>query len=398
MLRLGRVAEGMRLLDEAMLAVATEELQPEWAGDLYCHTMAACHELGDYRRARHWTAATERWLATLPAAALFTGICRVHRAQLHQIGGDWERAEREAVQVCIDLAAIHCASAAEGHYLVGEIRRLRGDDAAAETAYRAAHQLGRDPQPGLALLRLAQGRAATADAAIRAALTAETGNPLRRALLCAAQVEITLAVDDPVTARKASDELARPRRPSAARPSVPPRSRRRARYSSPRARCRRPYRCCGRRAAPGASWMRPTRPRASGYSSPQPTAASATSRPLSGSSTTRLRCSPRSAPPGTCARSTSFPVAAPNGLTREREVEVLRCLAAGGTNREIAHALIISEKTVARHLANIFTKLGVTSRTAAAAVAFEHGLVLPAEGEPRNHHEAYAGAGVSRCA
>jgi DNA-binding CsgD family transcriptional regulator len=373
LLRLGRVAEGMRLLDEAMLAAATEELQPEWAGDLYCHAMAACHELGDLRRARHWTAATERWLATLPAAVLFTGICRVHRAQLHQIGGDWARAEREAAQVCTDLASIHRANAAEAHYLVGEIRRLRGDDPAAEAAYRAAHHLGRDPQPGLALLRLAQGRATTAVAGIRAALTAETDKPLRRAQLCVAQVEIALAVDDPVTARKASDELAEtsatfcsPALGAAAQqvagalqlaegkiPEALPLLREACRawreldapYETARVRVLLAAAHRGLGDVETAHW--------------ELDEAAATFAALGAARDLRAL--------------TAFPVGTPNGLT-EREVEVLRCLAAGRTNREIAHALVISEKTVARHLANIFTKLGVTSRTAAAAVAFDHGL------------------------
>jgi hypothetical protein len=153
LLRLGRVTDGLRLLDRAMLAVAAGELHPEWAGDLYSHMMSACDELGDLGRARRWTAATERWLAAMPTAVLFAGVCRIHRAQLHRMAGDWPRAARDAAQVGRDLEGISRGSVAEAHYLVGEINRLRGDHPAAETAYRAAHRIGRDPQPGLATNR-----------------------------------------------------------------------------------------------------------------------------------------------------------------------------------------------------------------------------------------------------
>jgi tetratricopeptide (TPR) repeat protein len=203
----GRVPEGLALLDESMVTVLSEELTPEWAGNIYCHLMAACHELGDIRRAAEWTEAMTRWVEGLPAAVLFTGICRVHRSQVLQTKGAWEGAEREAVLVCEQLEGISVGTVAEGHYQLGEIRRLRGDLAGAEGAYRRAHQLGRDPQPGLALLRLAQGRVDTASASIRAALAAEPDNRLARARLCCAQAEIALAAGDLDMARSSRDEL-----------------------------------------------------------------------------------------------------------------------------------------------------------------------------------------------
>ena len=122
---------------------------PEWAGNIYCHLMSASHELGDLRRAWYWVQATTRWLETLPAAAVFTGMCRVHRAQVLQAAGEWQQSEAEAARVCADLDDIACLPAAEGHYQLGELARLRGHDAPAEASYRRAHQLGRDPQPGL---------------------------------------------------------------------------------------------------------------------------------------------------------------------------------------------------------------------------------------------------------
>jgi tetratricopeptide (TPR) repeat protein len=209
LVKAGRIAEGMALLDEAMLAVRSGELGPGWAGNIYCHLMTAFTELADVRRAAEWTDATSRWLATLPAAVLFTGICRVHRSQVLQRRGDWAQAEREAALVCTDLADLQIAGAAEGHYQVGEIRRLRGDLDGAEAAYREAHRLGRDPQPGMALLRLAQGRAAAAAVSVRTAMAAVVHDRLARARLCAAQVEIALAAGDPGTARSACDELER---------------------------------------------------------------------------------------------------------------------------------------------------------------------------------------------
>ena len=374
----GRVAEGMVLLDRAMLIVLDGHVTPDLAGNLYCHMIDACHELADVRRAAHWTAALERWLATLPAAVVFTGICRVHRSQILQVAGDWDRAERVAVQVCAELDAVMLAPAAEGHYQVGEINRLRGRFAAAEEEYGRAHRLGRDPQPGLALLRLTQGRVPAAAAAVRAALLAETGDRLVRARLCAAQVEIALAAGDPATARAAAAELAE----TAAAFSSPGLAADAARATGAvllaegdaaralaglRDACRRcvelgaPYECARARLLLADAYAALGDAEAAAR---ELDAADATFAEL-GAVTDRAAAAARRG------------AATPGGLT-DRESEVLACLAAGRSNREIGTTLVISEKTVARHLSNIFAKLGVTSRTAATAYAFEHGLV-PAE-------------------
>lgn len=371
----GRMAEGMALLDEAMLAVLSGELDPGWAGNIYCHLMAAFHELADVRRAAEWTEATSRWVAGLPPAVLFTGICRVHRSQVLERKGDWAEAEREAALVCRDLADLHVAGAAEGHYQLGEIRRLRGDLAGAEAAYRQAHELGRDPQPGLALLRLAQGRTATASASIRAALTAVTHDRLGRARLCAAQVEIALADGDAETAGRACDELTRTAstygssgleaaalqargavllaggRAEAALPTL-------------RAACRRwreldaPYDAARVRLLLAGAYQ------ALGD-------ADAAARELDAAEVVFVRLGATLDAGGIAARRGR--AALPGGLTG-REAEVLALVAAGRSNREIAASLVLSPKTVARHLSNIFAKLGVSSRTQAAAYAFEHGL------------------------
>ena len=153
-----RVREGLALLDEAMLAALSDRLKPMWTGAIYCGLLDACHELVDLRRAREWTEATRRWCAPLPVASLYPGICRVHSAEILDLQGAWEQAEAEALGVCRDMADIDVFAVADAFYEVGEIRRRRGDLAGAEEAYTRAHEVGRDPQPGLALLRLAQGR------------------------------------------------------------------------------------------------------------------------------------------------------------------------------------------------------------------------------------------------
>ena len=376
LVKLGDVPRGMRRLDEAMVAVVAGDLAPEWAGNVYCHLMAACHELADVGRAREWTDATSRWLSRLPAAVLFTGICRVHRSQVLQAAGDWQRAEAEAVRVCEDLADIHVASVAEAHYQIGELRRLRGDVAAAEAAYARARALGRDPQPGMALLCLADGRVDAAHASIQAALHAVAVDRLARARLCAAQVDIGLAAGDVGTARRACAELedaaatygtsgleaaalhARGAvvlaegRPQEALPALRAACRRwndvQAPYEVARA-CTllgRAYEALGDHAAARAelSSARSTFERLGATVDTRAVTGLLGERPL------------------------------PAGLTA-REVEVLALVAEGRTNREVAGALVLSEKTVGRHLSNIFAKLGVSSRTEASAFAFEHRLI-----------------------
>ena len=203
-----RVNEGMPLVDDAMIAALSDELHPLWTGAIYCHLMDVCRELIDLRRAGEWTQATARWCESLPKAVLYRGICRVHRAQVLQVQGEWDEAEREATRACDDVRSMHVGTVAEGQYEIGEIRRLHGDLAGAEEAFKRAHELGRDPQPGLALLRLAQGSVDAASASIRAALSLESLDGLARARLCAAGVEIALAAGDIEKARAASDELA----------------------------------------------------------------------------------------------------------------------------------------------------------------------------------------------
>jgi DNA-binding NarL/FixJ family response regulator len=380
LIRQGRVVDGNELLDEAMVAVLGDELSPTWAGNIYCHLMAAYHELADFRRAAEWTRGTTRWLESLPAAVLFTGICRVHRSQVFQTSGAWEQAESEALRVCEDLADIHVASAAEGHYQLGELRRLRGDLAGAERAYRGAHERGRDPQPGLALLRLAQGRIDAAAASIRAGL-AGTSDRLARARLCVAQVEIACAAGDLETAHKASAELNETASDfgSSGLDVM-------ARHA------RGTVLLTGGQAAKALETLRGAYERWQELHAPYECArvrllvaraydalgdSDAAARELDAAEAVFAHLG--AVPDANTVVALRGEPPLPDGLTR-REAEVLALVASGKTNNEVATALSISRKTVARHLSNIFTKIEVSSRTEAAAYAFAHDLASPARG------------------
>lgn len=372
----GRVGDGLAMLDEAMLPVRVGEVAPNWAGNLYCQLMGLFIELADIRRARDWTNATERWCDRHSNPAMFVGICRVHRAQLLRFEGAWRDAERHAAQACRDLADMNVGVVAEGHYVIGELCRLRDDLAGAEEAYDLAHELGRDPQPGLALLRLAGGRADAAGRALRTAL-AGTDQPMNRAPLLAAQVDVAAATGDADLARQAADELvgvadtygtaglvAAARQasgtarlavgePERALPLLRDAVRRwrelDAAFHAARARCvlARALEAIGDVDAAGR----------------EIDTATAVFAQLGAASAARELDDPRR-------------VVLPGGLS-SREAEVLACVAAGFANRKIASELSISERTVERHVANIFGKLDVSSRTEAAGYAFEHGLVHP---------------------
>ena len=198
----------LRAVDEAMLPVRAGEVAPEWVGLLYCDTMSLCFELLDLPRARRWTTLTERWCAGYAPAVMFTGICRVHRAQLRIVQGDWARAETESRQAARDLEGLDVGVAGEAHYCLGELHRLKGDLAAAEADYRRAHELGRDPLPGTALLCLLRGRRQVAASILDAALAAQT-RPLLRAPLLSARVEVCLDGEGPEAATPYLHELVR---------------------------------------------------------------------------------------------------------------------------------------------------------------------------------------------
>jgi DNA-binding NarL/FixJ family response regulator len=371
----GSVTDGLAVIDEAMIAVRAGDVAPDWAGNFYCQVMALCHELADPRRAREWTNATELWCGGFTSAAMFAGICRVHRAQLRQFGGEWSQAEADARRVCDELADMNVAVVAEGNYQVGEIQRGRGDLAGAEESYRRAHELGRDPQPGLALLRLAQARVPAAAASIRAALATQPDDRLARARLRAAQAEIALAAGELDLAWEASTEVGQI---AAAYASPGHAATARQLLGATLLAHGQPAEALVELGAAGQAWH--------GLDAP---CHAARVRLLSAEAYRALGDEDRAGLELDAAEAVFDRLGAvadakrvaelrgravlPDGLT-PREAEVLALIAAGLTNREVATELIVSEKTVARHLANVFTKLDLSTRTAAAAYAFEHGL------------------------
>ena len=379
LIKLGVAKEGVALLDEGMLEASSQEMSPVWVGNIYCHLMAACYELGDIGRAAAWTQSTSDWCDAMAPAVLFKGICRVHRAQVMQIHGQWMQAQDEAERVCQDVANIHVGVVAEGHYQIGEIKRLRGDLEGAERAYQEGHRLGRDPEPGLALLRLAQGRTDVAATLIRSAL-AGVGDRLSRARFLAAQVEIAIAGGDEATATEAADELdevaslygstglhAVARRCRGA--VLLATSRTEEALSTLRTACsgwtelEAPYDCAKVRVLLAQAY----RELGDRESSEQELAAARTTFETLGATL------------DAAAVADQGRTVLPTGLT-DREAQVLALVATGCTNRQIADELFLSQKTVARHVSNIFTKVGVTTRTAAARFAFEHRIASPTRG------------------
>ncbi len=199
MIDTGHVQEGLALLDEAMASTVAGEVGPYFTGIIYCSLLSACLAIGDLRRAGEWSDAAVDWCATIPPDSPYPGMCRANRAEVARLRGAWGEAEAEAERACDELLVIEPRFAAAAFLQLAEIRRRRGDLAGAEEAYTKAHGFGEDPQPGLALLRLAQGKRTAARAAIAAALGA--AGPARPHLvrLHAANVEIALAdgsIDD----------------------------------------------------------------------------------------------------------------------------------------------------------------------------------------------------------
>jgi class 3 adenylate cyclase len=206
-IKAGRVEEGLALLDEATASAVSGGLRPHATGLVYCITISSCRDLGDYRRAAEWTEAANHWCDQLDVTG-FPGACRIHRAEVLRLRGDWPGAEAQAQAACDELHDFDRNITAGGHYEIAEIRRRRGDFPGAEEAYRTTNELGQDPQPGLALLRLAEGKVDAAVAGITRSLQ-DTDDPLRRLRRLPAQVEIAIAAGDLRTARSALEELER---------------------------------------------------------------------------------------------------------------------------------------------------------------------------------------------
>ncbi|MFD4422496.1 LuxR C-terminal-related transcriptional regulator [Agromyces sp. NPDC058484] len=375
---LGETVAGLSLLDEAMVAVTAGEVSVVASGIVYCSVIGTCHLAYDVRRAQEWTIALDHWCGARPDMVMFSGQCQAHRAELYCLHGAWTDA-LDAARAAQELTRRGDWSAAWGAwYQQGEVHRLRGEVGEAEAAYLRANETGFAPEPGLALLRLAQGRVRDARSLIREA--AGDVDPATRRQLLPAVVEIELAAGDVGAARLAADELiaATPADGMPLMQAVAARAEGSVRLEEGGAtgalvQLRRAWALWEELDAPyEAARCRVLAARASlalrddDSASMELAAARAVFVEL-GATPDVLRVDG-------LARSAHEPARSRTPLTR-REIEVVRLVAAGKTNRVIAGELYLSEKTVDRHLSNIFAKLGVSSRAAATAFAYEHALI-----------------------
>jgi len=387
-LRLGEPARGVALLDEAMLSIESGRVTALASGIVYCAVLLACQQLFDVRRAREWTETFTAWCDAQSGLVAFRGQCLVHRSQVAQLRGDWREAIEEADRACRWLSDPRDPALGMAYYQRAELHRIHGEYAQAETAYRTAADRGHDPHPGLALLWLAEGHTEAAVAAIRPSLDEapsafpevadELSGPRARAESLAAAVEILLSARESEAAEQACAELARIAGALGTDVAMAMASRARGQVLLARGR---PGEALEALVSARRRWLELRAP----YETARTRVlVSRALRELGDESTAEIELAAAEhafveagvepslgVDPGTSAESSA---GSADGLSA-REVEVLRLVSTGCTNREIAGRLVISDKTVARHLHNILTKLDLPNRSAATAYAYERGIV-----------------------
>jgi len=378
----GELSTAFPLLDEAMLAATGGALSPYVTGLIYCLALSACQKSHALDRAREWTSALTAWCDTQPQLVPFTGACLVHRSEIMLLGGAWSSAIDEARRAATKLSSSGGSELGLAHYQEGEIHRLRGEHAEAEQAYALAREHGRDPHPGQALLRVAQGRVDLAAAASSRVLSA-TREPLQRTRFLPAHVEIMLAASQMTDARQAADEL----------DALATRFGMEALVAMA-AHAKGAVALAEGDARTALEALRSAQEAWQGLGAPyvgarirllvarafyalgdhegaalEIAAARKVFSQLGAAPDVAATDALIAASAGAAAR----PPRAPHGLST-RELEVLRLVASGKTNKAIAGELFLSEKTVDRHVSNIFVKIDVSSRAAATAWAFKHGV------------------------
>jgi DNA-binding CsgD family transcriptional regulator len=378
LIKLGRIHEGVAHLDEAMVAVTNGEVSPLITGIVYCSVIESCQATYDLRRAREWTAALTDWCSAQPDLVPFRGQCLIHRAQIMQFQGAWIESMAEAQRAHEALSdKLGRAAIGLAYYHFGELHRLQGKVVEAEECYLLANQSGHPPQPGMALLRLSQGQIDAAKSTIRSACE-DARNSLSRVRLLPAFIEIMLAANDVEEAATAADELSKLTDDfgTSLLSAICDQVRGAVLLAQGDDR-----RALDALQQAGNSWRDLDVP----YED-------ARTRVLVGLARRKLGDNESAELEFDAARRAFTELGAVPDLTRleklsghtgtrhaagltGREVEVLALVATGKTNRQIATDLVISEKTVARHISNMFTKLQLSSRSAATAYAYEHDLV-----------------------